>query len=407
MQKQQYAGAMHDYLEALLHSSTPQPIQAADLPEEIRDCTAQFDLLTQYATELHEFVRAIASGNLDADPPNRSNALCWGLKALRSNFRHLTWQAQQIAKGDYQHRVEFMGEFSRAFNEMVEVLEVRRASLQQAASSAEQRSLELAEMQNTLRYIMDQIDDAIIVVKPGSKRVLFRNAAFEQWWKQEPASIDLLQCHLAAYDWDRGRTWKISEQEGLRALEVISFPIVWRREQAVVHLLTDVSQQNAYNRKIEREANTDPMTGLYNRRYCLARIEQLLNERAQFCLCFIDLNNLKGVNDIYGHGEGDRYILRVSKTFFDVFRKSDTICRYAGDEFIVILPDCPKQRAELRMQEALLRLANYKASVTYEMSFCYGVEEVSGGTQRSIQDIIDRADFCMYEKKRTLHAITE
>lgn len=75
------------------------------------------------------FMQAIANGNLNVDPPNdplRQNTVISQYKQLHSNLRHLTWQTQQIAKGDLRQKVSFLGDFSIAFNEMIESLREKK-----------------------------------------------------------------------------------------------------------------------------------------------------------------------------------------------------------------------------------------------------------------------------------------
>ena len=71
------------------------------------------------------FINALADGNLDIDPP-RQNYVISHYKQLQSNLRHLTWQTQQVAKGDYNQKVSYLGEFSIAFNQMTDALREKK-----------------------------------------------------------------------------------------------------------------------------------------------------------------------------------------------------------------------------------------------------------------------------------------
>jgi len=75
--------------------------------------------------EAQEFIAALSLGRLDVDPPRR-NHLISSFKQLHSNLRHLTWQTQQIAAGDLNQRVDFLGEFSIAFNSLIAALREKR-----------------------------------------------------------------------------------------------------------------------------------------------------------------------------------------------------------------------------------------------------------------------------------------
>jgi hypothetical protein len=81
--------------------------------------------LVSMFTETREFILSLAQGNLDATAPLH-NLLASPFKQLQASLLHLTWQTRQIAAGDYSQRVYFMGDFSTAFNSMVEALEAKR-----------------------------------------------------------------------------------------------------------------------------------------------------------------------------------------------------------------------------------------------------------------------------------------
>ncbi|MEW5912902.1 MAG: diguanylate cyclase [Thermodesulfobacteriota bacterium] len=91
----------------------------------------EFLELGQKLLELRNFVLAIANGNLDFRVTSRGY-LSGALKTLQAHLRHLTWQAQRVASGDYSQRVDFMGEFSEAFNAMVEKLDATVRALRES-----------------------------------------------------------------------------------------------------------------------------------------------------------------------------------------------------------------------------------------------------------------------------------
>ena len=99
----------------------PMSLATTDL-QALADSTAR---LTTLLAETHKFASAISKGELEADPPPR-NPLIAPLKQLHANLRHLTWQTKQIAAGDLDQHVDFLGEFSVAFNYMIEALREKR-----------------------------------------------------------------------------------------------------------------------------------------------------------------------------------------------------------------------------------------------------------------------------------------
>ncbi|MEI6061404.1 MAG: ATP-binding protein [Bacteroidota bacterium] len=94
------------------------------------------------------FLKAITNGNLDVDPPDdphRQNFVIAQFKQLHSNLRHITWQAQQIAKGDLKQKVSFLGEFSIAFNTLIESLREKKLMEEKIRIQVEQLQLLNAE----------------------------------------------------------------------------------------------------------------------------------------------------------------------------------------------------------------------------------------------------------------------
>ncbi|MFP4395454.1 MAG: ATP-binding protein [Anaerolineales bacterium] len=102
--------------------------QPPPLPASLAQREAWQALLAEIHT-LQKFVLALGKGDLEQSLPLRG-LMAGGLKALQANLRHLTWQTQQIAKGDFDQHVDFMGEFSSAFNKMVTALKESQANLQ-------------------------------------------------------------------------------------------------------------------------------------------------------------------------------------------------------------------------------------------------------------------------------------
>jgi diguanylate cyclase (GGDEF)-like protein len=105
------------------------------------------------------------------------------------------------------------------------------------------------------------------------------------------------------------------------------------------------------NRKLQQAALTDALTGLYNRRYALDRLDRewaIATRSGQPLACLvIDIDHFKRVNDTYGHDVGDLVLLATAKVLCDSLRQSDVVCRLGGEEFVVIGPGMDWERAAL------------------------------------------------------------
>lgn len=169
--------------------------------------------------------------------------------------------------------------------------------------------------------------------------------------------------------------------------------------------------RNITKRKIADEqlrlyAATDVMTGVLNRRTGMAVLDTQLQlskrNNATLSVCFIDLNDLKGVNDRYGHHEGDAYIMLVAQTIRINIRDMDTVCRMGGDEFLIIFPQCSQTDAEViygRIDEQLQEY-NRQEAKPYIISISHGTAEYNADQNLSAEELVSIADTRMYEEKR-------
>lgn len=129
-------------------------------------------------------------------------------------------------------------------------------------------------------------------------------------------------------------------------------------------------------------------------------MNQLLAARSWFTLCYMDLDNLKFVNDQIGHKAGDNYIQSFVDSVKKEIRESDVFARIGGDEFCLIFKGCHENAAERKMLE-ILKNFRCGGDGTYEPSFSFGLIEVDiNGEPLSVEEILARADAKMYEFKR-------
>lgn len=101
-----------------------------DIPSELTDLSAAVDRMVASFAASREFLTALAEGDLNVEPPPRIHLIA-PFKQLHANLRHLTWQTKQIAAGDLNQRVDFLGEFSTAFNELIDALREKRRTEEQ------------------------------------------------------------------------------------------------------------------------------------------------------------------------------------------------------------------------------------------------------------------------------------
>ncbi|WP_372965395.1 diguanylate cyclase domain-containing protein [Marinobacter sp.] len=177
-------------------------------------------------------------------------------------------------------------------------------------------------------------------------------------------------------------------------------------EEGVVISFLDFSEIKTYQEKIQALAYQDILTALPNRRALDERLQVAieLSERhgRYFGLMFLDLDQFKAVNDTYGHDAGDILLKEVSTRLKHIVRKSDTVARMGGDEFIVLLPEIssvenPKAIAEKIIQSLAepIILPQGEARVGVSIGIV-----VACGAGLSGEELIQSADEAMYEAKR-------
>jgi two-component system cell cycle response regulator len=163
------------------------------------------------------------------------------------------------------------------------------------------------------------------------------------------------------------------------------------------------------SREFERLAITDPLTGLFNRRYLETRLAQEVSRArrdASWLSCLmLDVDRFKVVNDRYGHPAGDAVLAEVARALQAGVRNFDTVARYGGEEFAVILPLADLQGAciaaeGLRQAVAALRIAVEGQPHPLAVTVSIGAASVHGSVGGN-PDLLEQADAALLEAKRT------
>ena len=120
------AEILFNYLHDIIYKPSEASLDIECLPEAFGDFGRGLQYFGSILSEMRTLAKELANGNLNCTLPSRTNEIASPLKTLHASLRHLTWQTQQVAMGDYKQRVSFMGDFSTAFNNMIEQLEQRQ-----------------------------------------------------------------------------------------------------------------------------------------------------------------------------------------------------------------------------------------------------------------------------------------
>ena len=164
-------------------------------------------------------------------------------------------------------------------------------------------------------------------------------------------------------------------------------------------------RQSLLDREIRSLAVTDELTGLYNRRGFLAsamyQLKLAHRHSRDVLLLYCDMDNLKGINDAFGHPEGDLAIIRAANALEETFRDSDILARLGGDEFAVLASaaSIPNREAIMPRMDRSLEKANAEES-RYKLSFSIGIALFDPETACSLGELMARADQDMYANKK-------
>ncbi len=174
---------------------------------------------------------------------------------------------------------------------------------------------------------------------------------------------------------------------------------------------------DSLNRQIERIqerlkaaeslAETDVLTNLGNRRLVERRIAVEIEAQNRFCVVVLDLDGFKGVNDRFGHAQGDRLLQSVAASLSDSVRGTDTIGRWGGDEFVLVLHGVGLAEAETRVSQIQQKvfgefiLPDGPKQIKVQVSACFGIAECRPG--ESADELFERADRHLYELKEARH----
>lgn len=148
-----------------------------------------------------------------------------------------------------------------------------------------------------------------------------------------------------------------------------------------------------YVRALKRVASIDPLTGLYNRRafqrYLEREIERSKRSGKNLAIMMIDIDGFKKINDTYGHVAGDEVLKNVGSILQHGLRKADVVCRYGGDEFIVIMPEISEKNAKHAKDRINRQLEEHNDKAKIPISLSIGIHVGSGTDPETILKFVD------------------
>lgn len=168
----------------------------------------------------------------------------------------------------------------------------------------------------------------------------------------------------------------------------------------IVRVLAYTIESMEELRSLRHEALTDHLTGLYNRRSLVAiadrEIEECIRYNRRIVLMVIDIDHFKKVNDSEGHLTGDEILVNFAHVLKTSVRKLDYVMRFAGDEFVILMPDTNEQQMNEVVKRIIKNFENHKSPTATDYSFSYGAYS---GPPKELNVMFSHADKAMYQQK--------
>lgn len=279
----------------------------------------------------------------------------------------------------------------------------------------------LANSEKLLKSIIENSKDGIIYVDKGLN-VILANSIFKHWTKRDFCKDlkegDNLKDIFKGEDrffeefklsLNKGKNFIV--EKPIKRLDGSTYwvsnnyyPIFNDKAEIIGAALIsrDITELKENEKKLRNFAYYDSLTKAFNRRAGFHFMEELVllskRENTPITIGFIDVDNLKTINDKYGHAAGDKALQIISNVIKNNTRKSDIVARYGGDEFFIALYNCnlkDAKRIEENITNDLIEISK-KEKINYSVSFGF----IEYDHKETVDSIISKADEIMYQNKR-------
>lgn len=372
---------------------------------------AIFDMLN----ESYRYSEKLAQGDLKATT-SRTNIFAMPLKGLQASLAHLTWQASQVAEGDLNQQVHFLGDFSNSFNHMINslreknVLEQRLKLISDVigegiflVTSEGKIIFSNPEASRLLGYLSDEIENELIHEIIHKQRL---DGSFYQ-----PRDNPLFDAITYGDDYNNADGC-FTCKSGLLMPVMIACRPVFKDDilDGAVIAFRDITEQKKYlksletiNALLEKQASTDTLTGIYNRmkfdEKLMTEIKRAHRYNSPLSFVMFDIDYFKQVNDTYGHSAGDNVLKRLARLVAANIRDTDIFARWGGEEFVIQLPGLPLARAIIFAEKLRRKIEEYDFKEPEKVTVSFGVTAFQDGDDNIT--LTNRADTALYSAKKS------
>lgn len=338
-----------------------------------------FAAVVENLTTLRDTLSRFSRGDLTC-PVKGRGFLIGCLKELQAHLQHLTWHAERLSKEDFVQRVEFMGNFADSFNAMAdklyEAMNARRENEARLLSLTE----ELHASEERWKLAVNCSQDGIWDIDIATKRAYFSPRLLEILHGIEKETETIFdegkwRAHILPDDlpvWDNVMR-RVNETSGESDRHYFELRLrgedgryrwvgahymlicdAQSRPNRFMGAIEDIQERRERDDLIRIQATHDNLTGLPNRYLYNDRLAQqmVMAKRTQAALIMglWDLDGFKAINDTFGHLAGDQLLREVARKMVSCLREVDTLARFGGDEFVMLLSCSRGEEANVAMR---------------------------------------------------------
>jgi len=290
---------------------------------------------------------------------------------------------------------------------MIRQKEIKTNRFEGTLYNDKERFQQIFTFSNDAIFVIDPKEDKILDVNPKACRML--GYSYEELLSLPISSIHPHEVSrflafsesvlIVGHGWTNELSCLCKTGQVLPS-EISASVININGRRCILAIVRDITQRKRKEEELKHLTIIDPLTNIYNYRHFLKSLDHEFNRLKRYsgplCLLMIDVDDFKSYNDTYGHLEGDLLLKEVSKALTKTLRKVDIVCRYAGDEFVAILPETKVFEAKIVAEK--IRKEVEDLSLKQKVTLSIGIGEYINNMNQ--HELVRNADTALYRAKK-------